>query len=293
VAIVNDVLYAQLIINGEYLITYAFLAFLLVQAYILAYRYSSAFNQAALLTARLNDANLNLEGKVRERTMALQGANVQLNSEKEKAEALLLNILPAEVANELKEHGYSKARRFPSITVMFTDFKNFTRVSEELTPEQLVKEIDYCYRAYDGIIERYGLEKIKTMGDSYICAGGLPTMNFTHPEDIVNAALDIRDFMDKYIADRQAKGEPTFEIRIGVHTGPAVAGIVGIKKFAYDIWGDTVNLAARMESSGVTGKVNISSSTYQMVKDKFACSHRGKIEAKNKGEIDMYFAERS
>lgn len=292
VAIINDILYAQLIINGGFLLMYAFLAFLLVQAYILAYRYTHAFNRTEELSVELNAANLYLEKKVDERTTELRGTNLQLHSEKKKAEDLLLNILPAEIAEELKDHGSSKARRYPSITVMFTDFKNFTRVSEELTPEQLVKEIDHCYRAYDDIIGQYGLEKIKTMGDSYICAGGLPKMNFTHPEDVVNAALAIRDFMDKYIAERRSKGEITFEIRIGVHTGPAVAGIVGAKKFAYDIWGDSVNLAARMESSGQAGKVNISDSTYQMVKDKFMCTHRGKIDAKNKGEIDMYFAER-
>jgi class 3 adenylate cyclase len=292
VAIINDILYAQLIINGEFLLMYAFLAFLLVQAYILAYRYTHAFNRAEDLSVKLNAANMDLEKKVEERTMELQGTNVQLHSEKKKAEDLLLNILPSEIAEELKEHGYSKARRYPSITVMFTDFKNFTRVSEELTPEQLVREIDHCYRAYDDIIGQYGLEKIKTMGDSYICAGGLPKMNFTHPEDVVNAALAIRDFMDKYSSDRRSRGEITFEIRIGVHTGPAVAGIVGAKKFAYDIWGDSVNLAARMESSGQAGKINISDSTYQMVKDKFTCTHRGKIDAKNKGEIDMYFVER-
>ena len=291
-AIINDILYAQLIINGGFLLMYAFLSFLLVQAYILAYHYSRAFNSVADLSIQLNAANIHLEKKVEERTIELRGANVQLHSEKKKAEDLLLNILPAEIAEELKEHGTSKARRYPSITVMFTDFKNFTRVSEELTPEQLVKEIDHCYRAYDDIIGQFGLEKIKTMGDSYICAGGLPEMNFTHPEDVVGAALAIRDFMDNYSTDRKSRGEVTFEIRIGVHTGPAVAGIVGAKKFAYDIWGDSVNLAARMESSGQTGKVNISHGTYQMVKDKFLCTYRGKVDAKNKGEIDMYFAEK-
>lgn len=130
------------------------------------------------------------------------------------------------------------------------------------------------------------------MGDSYICAGGLPKMNYTHPEDVIKAALDIRDFMEKYAAAKKLNGEPSFAIRIGVNTGPAVAGVVGIKKFAYDIWGDSVNLASRMESSGQIGKVNISTNTYQLVKDKFVCTYRGKVEAKNKGEVDMYFVER-
>ncbi|MFT3934000.1 MAG: adenylate/guanylate cyclase domain-containing protein [Chitinophagaceae bacterium] len=292
VAIVNDILYSQLIINGGFLLVYAFMTFLLVQAYILAYHYSRAYSSVEDLSIQLNAANTDLEKKVEERTHELKESNGQLFSEKKKAEDLLLNILPVEIAEELKEKGYAKARRYPSITVMFTDFMNFTHAAEELTPEQLVAEIDYCYRAYDEIIQRYGLEKIKTMGDSYICAGGLPSMNFTHPEDVVRASLDIRDFMEQYAAEKKAKGETAFAVRIGVHTGPAVAGIVGVKKFAYDIWGDSVNLAARMESSGQPGKVNISNSTYQLVKDKFACTYRGKIEAKNKGEVDMYFIER-
>ncbi|MCC7400553.1 MAG: hypothetical protein IT214_03620 [Chitinophagaceae bacterium] len=292
VAIINDILYSQLIINSGYMLLYAFMTFLLVQAYILAFHYSSAFKEVEDLSVQLNAANVNLEKKVAERTSELSESNGQLLSEKKKAEDLLLNILPSEIAEELKEQGSVKARRYPSITVLFTDFKNFTHASEELTPEQLVREIDYCYRAYDAIISKYGLEKIKTMGDSYICAGGLPRMNYTHPEDVIKAALDIRDFMEEYAAAKKMRGEPSFAIRIGVNTGPAVAGVVGIKKFAYDIWGDSVNLAARMESSGQIGKVNISNNTYQLVKDKFVCTYRGKVEAKNKGEVDMYFVER-
>lgn len=243
-----------------------------MQAYILAYRNSSAYKEIEFLSEELNEANITLENKVEERTKQLNDSNFQLAGEKRKTDELLLNILPLEIAEELRETGSSRARRFPSVTVMFTDFKDFTRLSEQLTPEQLVNEIDHCYRQFDQVIEKYGLEKIKTMGDAYICAGGLPAMNFTHPEDAVGAALDIRDFMGKYKSDRVNRNEPFFEIRIGLHTGPVVAGIVGSKKFAYDIWGDTVNLAARMESSGEISKVNISDSTYQMIKDKFACT---------------------
>ena len=291
-AIIHDILVAQLVINSIFILYYAFFTFLLVQAYILASRNATAYHRINDLSEELNEANTNLEIKVAARTKELQGSNQQLINEKKKSDELLLNILPAEIAEELKEQGSSKARRYPSVTIMFTDFKDFTSVSEELTPEQLVKEIDYCYRHFDQLIEQHGLEKIKTMGDSYICAGGLPAMNFTHPEDVVRAALDIRDFMLAYKNKKIAASEPFFDIRIGVHTGPVVAGIVGSKKFAYDIWGDTVNLAARMEHSGEINKVNISGATYQMIKDKFNCSHRGKIEAKNKGAVDMYFAER-
>lgn len=188
--------------------------------------------------------------------------------------------------------GTTQAKDFEMVTVMFTDFKNFTSMSERMNAQELVNEINFCYSAFDTIISKYGIEKIKTIGDSYMCAGGLPVANATNAADTVNAAIDIRDFMFHEKQKRDAEGKPFFEIRIGCNTGPVVAGIVGIKKFAYDIWGDAVNIASRMESSGEAGKVNISGSTFEMVRDQFRCTHRGKISAKNKGEVDMYFAER-
>jgi predicted ATPase/class 3 adenylate cyclase/tRNA A-37 threonylcarbamoyl transferase component Bud32 len=226
----------------------------------------------------------NLEEKVKERTR-------ELKEEKDKSENLLLNILPAETAEELKRTGTSKAKEFGQATVLFTDFKNFTRMSEHLNAQELVSEINYCYSAFDNIVSKYGIEKIKTIGDSYMCAGGLPVENKTNPEDALMAALEIRDFMLQEKQKREADGKNFFEIRIGLHTGPVVAGIVGTRKFAYDIWGDTVNIASRMESSGEPGKVNISGSTYELIKEKFICNYRGKMEAKNKGMIDMYFVE--
>lgn len=226
----------------------------------------------------------NLEEKVKERTR-------ELEEEKDKSDNLLLNILPAETAEELKRTGTSKAKDFNQVTVLFTDFKNFTRMSEHLNAQELVGEINYCYSAFDSIMTKYGIEKIKTIGDSYMCAGGLPVEKATNPEDTLMAALEIRDFMLQEKQKRNAKGEDFFEIRIGLHSGPVVAGIVGTRKFAYDIWGDTVNIASRMESSGEPGKVNISGTTYELIKNKFNCTHRGKIEAKNKGMIDMYFVE--
>lgn len=215
----------------------------------------------------------------------------KISKEKKRSDELLLNILPSETAEELKATGTAKAKSFEEVTVMFTDFKNFTQASEKLTPEELVKEINICYSEFDKIITRYGIEKIKTIGDSYMCAGGLPVTNLTHAEDVVKAGLEMQQFIEKNKAERIAINQPFFDLRLGIHTGPVVAGIVGIKKFAYDIWGDTVNTASRMESSGEIGKVNISGTTYKIIKDKFNCTYRGKIEAKNKGFIDMYFVE--
>jgi class 3 adenylate cyclase len=203
----------------------------------------------------------------------------------------MLNILPAETAEELKATGSAKTKSFDLVSVLFTDFKNFTQASEKLSPEDLVAEINYCYSAFDHIITKYGVEKIKTIGDSYMCAGGLPVTNSTHPFDVVSAGLEMVQFIETNKKERIERGEIYFELRVGIHTGPVVAGIVGIKKFAYDIWGDTVNTASRMESSGEVGKVNISGDTYKIVKDKFVCTHRGKLEAKNKGLIEMYFVE--
>ncbi len=215
----------------------------------------------------------------------------RISKEKKRSDELLLNILPEETAEELKQTGSAKAKSFDMVSVLFTDFKNFTQASEKLTPEELVAEINHCYSEFDRIISKYGIEKIKTIGDSYMCASGLPVTNVTHPEDVVRAGLDMVAFIEKNKQERIAKDQPYFELRLGIHSGPVVAGIVGIKKFAYDIWGDTVNTASRMESSGQIGRVNISGSTYELIKDKFNCTYRGKVEAKNKGVIDMYFVD--
>ena len=215
----------------------------------------------------------------------------RISKEKRRSDQLLLNILPQETADELKATGTAKAKHFDLVSVLFTDFKNFTQASERLTPEELVAEINYCYSEFDRIVSKYGIEKIKTIGDSYMCAGGLPVTNQTHPYDIVSAGLEMVRFIEKNKKEREANGQPYFELRLGIHTGPVVAGIVGIKKFAYDIWGDTVNIASRMESSGVIGKVNISGNTFELVKEKFKFTYRGKIEAKSKGLIDMYLVD--
>ncbi len=210
---------------------------------------------------------------------------------KKRSDELLLNILPEETAEELKETGTAKAKKFELVSVMFTDFKNFTQASELLSPEELVKEIDTCFSAFDAIITKYGIEKIKTIGDAYMCASGLPVEKSSHAEDIINAGLEMQAYIEKNKKEKISQNKIYFELRLGIHSGPVVAGVVGTKKFAYDIWGDAVNTASRMESSGEIGKVNISGSTYELVKDKFKCIHRGKIQAKNKGEIDMYFVD--
>lgn len=210
---------------------------------------------------------------------------------KKLSDELLLNILPEEVAEELKAKGSAEAKQFEEVTVMFTDFKGFTQISERLTASELVSEIDTCFKAFDKIISKYNIEKIKTIGDSYMCAGGLPVENRTNATDVVNAALEIQKYMKEHLQQRKIDGKEIFEIRTGIHTGPVVAGIVGIKKFAYDIWGNTVNIASRMESSCEQGKVNISGATYELIKDNFKCTYRGKVEAKNIGMTDMYFVD--
>ncbi|MCB0699031.1 MAG: hypothetical protein H6551_10255 [Chitinophagales bacterium] len=214
--------------------------------------------------------------------------NKKLGIEKEKSETLLHNILPEEIADELKDRGATTAQHFDQVTVLFTDFVNFTTAGERMGSQGLVEELHECFKAFDEIMEKYGIEKIKTIGDAYLAVCGLPTSDEQHAEKIVTAAQEIRAFM---LQRREQLGDKTFEVRIGVHSGSVVAGIVGVKKFAYDIWGDTVNTAARMEQNSEAGKINISQTTYELVQNKFTCTYRGELEAKNKGKLKMYFVE--
>jgi class 3 adenylate cyclase len=235
---------------------------------------------------RLEQHEKELELQVKERTQ-------ELETEKHKSETLLLNILPAQTAEELKQFGSAKARRFEETTVLFSDFKGFSLMAGEMEPEALVAEIDLCFRAFDEIMEVYDLEKIKTVGDAYLCAGGIAGNHDPAGTAVrvVKAALEIQAFLTGIALERKEIGAHHFEARIGIHSGPVIAGIVGIKKFAYDIWGDTVNIAERLQSNGEVGKVNISRPTYDLVKDHFECTYRGVINAKHGQQVEMFFVE--
>lgn len=229
--------------------------------------------------------------KVLEQKKKIEIQKELIEKEKHKAEKLLLNILPHETAEELISKGKASPRHYRMATVMFCDFKGFTKIAERLQPQELVDELDRCFNAFDDIMEKYNVEKIKTSGDAYMAAGGVPIRNKTNPIDMVLAAMEVQEFMAQHKKERLALGKPAWELRIGIHTGEVIAGVVGKKKFAYDIWGDTVNTAARMESSSETTKINISGSTYNYVNQYFDLEYRGKIPAKNKGEVDMYFVK--
>lgn len=204
-----------------------------------------------------------------------------------KLDELLLNILPVEVAEELKVSGNATTKSYESVSVVFIDMVAFTKLSEKLSPADLVAELHFCFSEFDRISSNNNLEKIKTLGDAYMCAGGIPVANDTHAFDAIYASREIMEFIESY--NQKKVQDFKIELRIGIHSGPVVAGVVGLKKFAYDIWGDTVNIAARLEQAGEPGRINISENTYQLVKDKIRCSSRGKINAKYKGDINMYF----
>jgi len=219
----------------------------------------------------------------------IQTQNREIEEERRKSDVLLRNILPDEVAQELKTRGYATPHNYESATVVFTDFVNFTRLSTTLRPKELIDELDTCFLAFDEICDRHGLEKIKTIGDAYMCAGGLPIANETHPFDAVRAALE----MCKWLEDRNRNNPNAIfrYMRIGIHTGPVVAGVIGKNKFAYDIWGDAVNLASRLEALGEPNRINISEETADIVKDQFRLTFRGQKEVHNKGLVGMYFVE--
>ena len=217
-------------------------------------------------------------------------SNHLLAEERNRYEKILLNILPKDTADELQQKGYVEAKKFDQTSVLFTDFKGFTSYSELMSAEDMVKSIDFYFSKFDEIIGRYNLEKIKTIGDAYMCAGGLPTENSTNAKDAVLAGIEILSLVKKVNLNPPAGIQP-LEIRIGINTGSTVAGIVGTKKFQYDIWGSTVNVASRMESACETGKINISDHTYQLVKDDVSCTYRGEIEVKNGLKLKMYYVD--
>jgi len=209
--------------------------------------------------------------------------------EKEKTEALLANVLPKNTANEIMEKGKATKIKYNFVTVLFSDIQGFTKIAEEMNPEVLIDELDKFFFYFDSVVEKFGIEKIKTIGDAYMCAGGIPEKNRTNPVEVILAALEMKAYMNKLKETSELEGMKYWDIRIGIHTGTVVAGVVGQKKLSYDIWGDTVNTASRMESSGEAGKINISGTTYEFVKDFFSCEFRGKMPVKYKGELEMYF----
>jgi class 3 adenylate cyclase len=222
----------------------------------------------------------------------LDEARRALEAEKAKSDELLRNILPAKIAEELKRGNRVEPRYYAAATIMFTDFKGFTQFAESMEPRVLVDELNRYFSAFDEIVSRHNLEKLKTIGDAYMCAGGLPEENRSHPVDACLAALEIQDFMARTNRRRETMGLPPWQLRIGIHTGPVMAGVVGKMKFTYDIWGDAVNIAALMESNGEAGRITLSESTYHRVKERFETEPRGKIEAKHKGRLETYFLVR-
>ncbi|MEN7550823.1 adenylate/guanylate cyclase domain-containing protein [Rapidithrix thailandica] len=260
-------------------------------------------NQLQHANNKLEEATIELSYKLKEiqsksqeihqQKEQIEYQNKVLELEKKKSDDLLLNILPKTTAVELKEKGKATPKFYEQATVMFADIRGFTKIAEKLRPEEVIAELNEYFFAFDEIIEKHHLEKIKTIGDAYMCAGGLPDQNPSNPIDAVLAGLEIQQFMKNKEKEKNLPDGLSFEVRIGIHTGPLIAGVVGKKKFVYDIWGDTVNVASRMESSSETGKVNISGETYQYIQDFFQCTYRGKIEAKNKGLVDMFFVEKA
>ena len=260
--------------------------------------YATLFVLLLLLFSKWRERHLRMEKELLEKTVEkrteelvqkneiVEKQKAEVESEKKRSEALLLNILPEEIADELRTTGTTKAKQFDNVTVLFTDFVNFTEASGKISPQELINELHECFRAFDEITQKYNIEKIKTIGDAYLAAAGLPTADPEHAYHILQAAIEINDFM----RIRKAKpGSHSFDIRIGIHSGSVIAGVVGVRKFAYDIWGDTVNMAARMEQSSEEGRINISETTYQLVKDRFSCTYRGEREVKGKGLQKMYY----
>jgi PAS domain S-box-containing protein len=229
---------------------------------------------------------------IKQAEQEIKKKNEELESEKNRSETLLLNILPYDTAEELKKSGKAKVKYYELASVLFTDFEGFTKITESISHEQLVSELDNYFVKFDEIIEKYNLEKIKTIGDSYMCAGGIPLANRKNPFMILLAGLEIQNVICELNLKKIKNKQLAWNLRLGIHTGELITGVVGKKKFAYDIWGDTVNTASRMESAGEVGKVNISGSTYELIKTYFDCTYRGKINVKNKGDIDMYFVDR-
>lgn len=242
----------------------------------------------------LSDLNADLSktlADLQDRNAEIEKQKQELEVEKGRSEKLLLDILPQEVVNELKKFGRSYARKYEQASVLLADIKNFTSIAAGLEANELVSLLDDYFRGFDRIMDRYGIEKIKTIGDAYMCASGLFHDTPTHAVNIVHAAVDMQLFANSLGISKEVQGLPAFQFRIGIHSGAVIAGVVGARKFAYDIWGDTVNMAARMEQNGEPGKINISATTYELIKDVFNCTCRGVLPVKNAPDMQMFFVE--
>lgn len=237
-----------------------------------------------LVIGRLRQTSKDLELRVIERTAELQKANQQLAVEQEKSERLLLNILPESIACRLKNGHSNIADGFAEVTILFADIVNFTQLSEQVSPEELVSLLNEIFSAFDRLTEQYGLEKIKTIGDAYMVAGGIPEPRPDHADAIAEMALG----MQEAIAQFNQKYHQSCNIRIGINTGPVVAGVIGTRKFIYDLWGDTVNIASRMESHGIAGEIQVTETTYKHLHSRYELQPRGQIYVKGKGEMVTY-----
>ena len=230
--------------------------------------------------------------KQQEALSELEAAREAVEEERAKSDRLLLNILPAKIADELKEHQRVAPHFYDTVTVLFTDFQDFTVLTERMEPKGLVDLLDQYFTEFDEIIARHNLEKLKTIGDAYMCAGGLPEERRGHAIDACLASLEMLSYAQLTKSQREKLRLPSCDIRIGIHTGPVMAGVVGTQKFTYDIWGDAVNIAARMEAASEGGRINISESTHHHVAEHFETEPRGPIDVKNKGQLQMYFLNR-
>ncbi len=230
--------------------------------------------------------------KQKELNARITRQNTALEVEKAEKDRLLRNILPEKIARELMDKGTAKARYYEKVTVMFADVEAFSSKSVFFTPIELVEKLDEYFCAFDTIIEQQNLEKIKTIGDCYMCAGGLPLEDPLHPFKVVLAGLHIQELVKEMGAKAHKKGKTAFELRLGIHTGEVVAGVIGRKKFAYDIWGNAANLASWMVMAGEGGKVNISKNTHDLVGDLFECTPRGNIPVKNEQAVPMFFVNK-
>ncbi len=260
-----------------YLTTFAYIAYSGILLIVLVLLFRLQVHRHKMKQAKL-------ESVIQERTE-------ELMNEKQKTETLLANLLPKDTADEIMSKGKATKQKYNFVTVLFSDIQGFTRIAEEINPEVLIDELDRFFFHFDSVVEKYNIEKIKTIGDAYMCAGGIPRRNRTNPMEVVLAALEMQEYMTHLKKEQVARGIKFWDIRIGIHTGTVIAGVVGHKKLSYDIWGDTVNTASRMESSGIPGKINISGITYEYVKDFFICEYRGKMPVKYKGDLDMYFVK--